>query len=617
LGYNAHEIIRDLKSLARDATGRLGGKPAVALCAPKQSGRPRRRFEFGLLVVVLGVGCLLQLGIVSGDRFGGSYDDAIYVTAAKSLATGEGYRIISLPQPVAQTLIPPFYPFVLSIIWRFYPQFPDNLVWMMLFSVVAMMGFLLLSYRYLVKNEYATSWQALAVVTLTAINWRMVSLATSTISEVLFALLSVAALHLAEKYEKERDTRRTGAVLGLIAGLAFLTRTSGLALLAALTMYYLYRRQWKKLLVPVLVSGLFVVGWFGWCYLNSKKGGGEHAAYYAGYARGISETVGRLQTLNGESWVKVYLNIVETNAMGLILVWAPLQSLGLRATMATPLLIPLILLSFAFLVAGFLREIRKGIRLLEIYCLFHLGLHLIVPSHSYERYLMPIVPFLLFFLVRELSILFQTIRAALISNQPILIKAAGAVVGFVVIAAAFVTLYSNSSGIYHTLIDTKPRVGSEQDKRTFGWITANTEPTSVLICFSDLKYFLYTGRTAVRSVPVSILALTVYQAKDPDPNELVTIFLNIVDENQGSYFILTPSDFRDQSPAYGASVEAYIAKHPEQFVPVFQSEDARNQIYQIKRGEDSNRVNKSRARTVVSGQPGLLCNNSSYLDIPL
>ena len=73
-----------------------------------------------------------------------------------------------------------------------------------------------------------------------------------------------------------------------------------------------------------------------------------------------------------------------------------------------------------------------------------------------------------------------------------------------------------------------------------------------------------------------------YQAKDPGPNELTTVFLNIVDENRGSYFILTPADFRDQAPAYGASVETYITKHPEQFVPVFQSQGGQTRIYEIK-----------------------------------
>ena len=565
---DAHETNRDLVTGAGVTSGkRVGKQPAKASRGQAERDSVWSSLAFRFLVVLLGAGFLLHLGLVSSERFGGYYDDTIYVTAAKSLATGEGYRIISLPQPVAQTLIPPVYPLVLSIIWRVYPGFPENLVWMMLLTVALMMGFGLMTWWYLVMNRYATRWQALVVVTLTIINWRMMSLGTSIISEVLFALLSVAALHLAEKYEKEKSILRTGAVMGLIAALA---------------VYYLYRRRWKKMLVSVSIALLFVVGWFGWCYLNGNTGGGEHASYYAGYARGISDTVARLQTLDGGSKLTVYLKIIETNAMGLIVVWAPLQSLGLRATLPTPLLVPLILLVLTLLFAGFVREIRSGVRLLEIYCVCHLCLHIIVPSHSYERYIMPIVPFLLFFLVRELSVLFSTLRTSLISHQSALAKAPALVIGIVVIGFAGVALLSNWTGIYRALTDPKPGGGFKQDAQTFEWIKANTEAASVLICFGDLKYFLYTGRKTVRSIPVNVLDLTVYQAKEPDPDELTTMFLNIVDENRGNYVVLTPNDFREQAPAYGAGVEAYITAHPEQFVPVFQSEDGSNRVYQIR-----------------------------------
>ena len=223
---DAHETNRDLVTGAGVTSGkRVGKQPAKASRGQAERDSVWSSLAFRFLVVLLGAGFLLHLGLVSSERFGGYYDDTIYVTAAKSLATGEGYRIISLPQPVAQTLIPPVYPLVLSIIWRVYPGFPENLVWMMLLTVALMMGFGLMTWWYLVMNRYATRWQALVVVTLTIINWRMMSLGTSIISEVLFALLSVAALHLAEKYEKEKSILRTGAVMGLIAGLVFLTRT--------------------------------------------------------------------------------------------------------------------------------------------------------------------------------------------------------------------------------------------------------------------------------------------------------------------------------------------------------------------------------------------------------
>src|SRR5215831_16847141 len=85
-----------------------------------------------LLFIILAGSGLLYYVAISPQRFGRGHDDTIYLTTAKALAGGEGYRIISLPYQPAQTKYPPFYPLLLSVLWRLYPTFPDNLPWMML-----------------------------------------------------------------------------------------------------------------------------------------------------------------------------------------------------------------------------------------------------------------------------------------------------------------------------------------------------------------------------------------------------------------------------------------------------------------------------------------------------
>jgi hypothetical protein len=77
-------------------------------------------------------------------------DDAIYLASAKSLATGQGYRIPSLPGAPAQTKYPLGYPLLLSIIWTLDPHFPDNmaiaslLAWIVLPLLVTLAWFRLL-----------------------------------------------------------------------------------------------------------------------------------------------------------------------------------------------------------------------------------------------------------------------------------------------------------------------------------------------------------------------------------------------------------------------------------------------------------------------------------------
>jgi len=552
-----------------------------ALDGEASLSRGKSRMAGRLLLLVLIIVFILSLGMIHTARFGEAYDDAIYVTAAKSLATNAGYRLISLPEPVAQTLVPPLYPFALSLIWRLSP-FPDNLKWMMIFSAALMVGFLALTARYLVTHNYATHWQAVIIVILAGVNWRTMTLGTSIISEVLFALLSVATLYFAEKYERDQQPW-IGGVVGLFAGLAFLTRTSAVVLFITVTAYLVLRRRWKGALLALGVGSLFVFAWAGWVYANRNTGGGEHAAYYAGYMRGIDATLERLQALNQVSRLNAQLKIVETNAQGLILVWMPFQSLGLRASIPGIALASLLMSFLAMFAVGLLRELRTRVRLLHIFLLFYVAVHLIAPSHSYERYLMPIVPFILLFVVRECSVLCSTIGTALISKDKYFKKAVPAFIALVFTAIATVALLSNATGILHSLTSSKHAPIGAHDVSIFDWIKANTNPSDVLICFSDQKYYLYTGRKSVRSIPVRILDLVVYQDREPDGDEMITVFSNIVDENRGSYVVFGARDFETQAPAYGKAIRSYLEQHPEQFIPEFRSIDGDTVIYRIQR----------------------------------
>lgn len=565
----------------------LAGEPVkvIADCAPDhdaQLGQTRiaERKAARFLYVVLAVVFVLSLGLIHTARFGEAYDDAIYVTAAKSLATGAGYSLINLPNPVPQTLVPPLYPVVLSFIWKVSP-FPENLKWMMLLSAILFVGFLGLAARYLVTQNYATPWQAVVVVILAGVNWRMMTLSTLIVSEVLFALLSTATLYLAELYE--RDERSwIGAVLGLFAGLAFLTRTSAIVLLMTVASYLVLRHRWKKALLPVAVGSLFVIAWLGWGYINRNPGSGEHASYYAGYARGIDATLGQLQALNNVSRLSAHLQIIETNAIG-TLVWMPLQSLGLRSSISPAALITLLLFFLLMFAAGLLRELRNKFRLLHLFLIFYFVLHLIPPSHSYERYLMPIVPLLLLFVVREFSVLFSTMRAALYSSASYFKKAVPAIVVLVFAATAMAAVFSNGTGIFLSMTSSKIESVSTQDALVFDWIKANTNPSDVLVCFADQKFYLYTGRKAVRSITVNVLDLVVYQNREPDADEMVSVFLNIIEESRGSYVIFGASDFESQAPAYGKAIQSHIEQQPQIFSAEFSSSSGDVIIYRVYR----------------------------------
>ena len=75
------------------------------------------------------------------------HDDGIYIVTARALAEGEGYRIISLPESPPQTKYPTLFPWLLSLVWRLAPSFPDNLPLLRTVPVASTVAWLWLSWR--------------------------------------------------------------------------------------------------------------------------------------------------------------------------------------------------------------------------------------------------------------------------------------------------------------------------------------------------------------------------------------------------------------------------------------------------------------------------------------
>jgi hypothetical protein len=528
------------------------------------------------LGVVLAGAFLFYLAVLAPARFGEYHDDGIYVTTAKALATGQGYRIISLPYEPAQTKYPPLYSFLLSLIWRVYPRFPQNLIWMMLLSVVATVSFLALTYRYLVRHGYAMHWQALIVVGLAAINWRTMTVATGIYSEMVYAALSVAGLYLAETYEKGQKSRARGVLLGVVLGLTFLTRSSGIALLIAVGAYFVIRRQATRAVLAVGVGSLFVLGWIVWCYANKTNAEAVNVAYYTSYFGYVKQVVNDLQTINHTSLLMTLLGILARNAFMLLLISIPVLCLGIPYEW-------ILYFGFAvlFFASGFYRQVSKGFRLLRllyVYMICYLVLHLFwLPYVSYDRFLIPLLPFLLLILLSEFTVLTSLLRKQFGPDSDWVKRLSTGFIATALIVAVGVTLYSYGSDLYWSLasVSSKKTNGpGAADAEAIEWINTHTNATDVLACYSDPLYFLYTGRKATRSLPMR--AGVTWRAHQ------MSIF-TIMNESNVRYLISTSGDFEkeDQPEQQRESLKALIDQRPKRFVLVFESTDRRSTIYRL------------------------------------
>jgi hypothetical protein len=539
-----------------------------------------------LPLVILG-SCLLSAGAFRFDKFGFYRDDSMYVVMAKALASDVGYRVISLPNEPVQAKSPPFYPLLLSLIWRMDPRFPGNVGWMAALSMAATLAFLGLTWRYLVKNAHASRLEALVVVGLMGLNWRTIVLASGVYSEMVYAALSVAGLYLVDEYERRRRMWLVGAVAGLIIGSAFLTRSAGIALLLAMACYYAIRR-FRGGAVPIATAGLVVVAWFAWGRLHAPTATDVNAGFYESYLTTFTEVLGGQQTHDAMRLIRGILGVVATNAIGLIVMSVPIVCLGLTYGVVAKFTAGFLLVAAAilsFVVGGFISQFREEVRLMHVYVVWYVVVHLFWPYSSYDRFLMPILPFLLLFLVGEIAALSRWISDRLKSQVLVARRFSAVTIAIAVLVPGSVVAYGYVSGLHDLLGRSsigKTAGPSSDDKEAIAWILANTQASDVLICYRDPLYYLYTGRKAARSTLSREGGLL---DEEKSGEERSRAFFRIIDDNAGDYIVLTSSDF-DLEPEPETKREGlreFVEQHPERFELAFRSSDGKSFVYKIEK----------------------------------
>ena len=535
-----------------------------------------------LSIVIIGGG-VLYYAALSPESFGRAHDDSIYVTTAKALATGDGYRIISLPYEPAQTKYPPLYPFLLSLVWRLFPEFPENLVPMMIMTIVATLSFLAASYFYITRKRYSSEWQAVIVLALAALNWRTVALVATLYSEMVYAILSVLALYLTEDYDEHDRSWGRGILAGVVIGLTFLTRSLGVTLLIALAIHSIQRRRLKPALVPLAVGGAFVVGWAVWCYLNRTTADGSNVAYYTDYVGHINQVVTSLHLQSGTPKLLVLLGLVGRNMLMFLVISPVVVILGIDYG-------PAQYLGFVslFFLAGFIRQVRQEFRLLHIYMLCYLLMASFVPFPAYDRYLIPILPFVLMLMVSEASRSIALIRDGFARNGGSIKRVGAVFVGLALVISAAAILYNHGSEILQRIRTTSFRKTTRpapEDSEAIAWINQHASSSDVLVCYHDPAYFLYTGRKSARSLPME--EWVDWRENQGSMETVENLVFRTLERDNAGYLILTSADFEaeDQTGQYQRIFSRIIDSHPDRFTAVFNSSDGRSRIFRVKNPE--------------------------------
>jgi Dolichyl-phosphate-mannose-protein mannosyltransferase len=546
----------------------------------------RKLLAISLAALVASVGLLYYI-VITPETFGSALDDGSYVAAAKSLASGEGYRISSVPYDAAQTKYPPLYPFLLSLIWRVDPNFPQNTMLMMALSAIASLAVLLTSWLYLTRSNYATPGVGLLLVLVVSTNLYTIIYSTSVLSEMTFALLSLLALSIGERHLKEGGAR-SGLLLGMMVGMAFLTRVTGLALIVSMVVYCLHRKTWRKAVLPGLIALSFVTGWTVWSYVNRSRIERPNAAFYSSYAGHVlgivdnavrahqhSSELTALLSIVGKNTVELALSIPLT-ILSVNLEWVP--DLGGGLTLFAYILSGI---CFLLMARGFARDCRSGLRLLHVYLVCYLVLHLPFPYSGYFRYLVPVLPFLALFFVKEIAATLALVRAEISASRPIAARLSAVVLSVILVLIVGIGLTNYGFSIRWSLTSAsfiKRNRPPLMDREAIAWIHANTNINDVLVCDRDPMYYLYTGRRATHySVIGAGPSFPTYQ---PSPEQRREEISRILFENAARYVILHWAPREDQDD-YTQSYRDLIEEDPGRFVRVFTSSDGETVIYRV------------------------------------
>ena len=431
--------------------------------------RYERLVPVALVVVVL----LAAIVSITPWPVGAYEDDAIYTLLAKSLANGDGYRMMNLPGTPHATHYPPGYPLLLSLLWRVSPEFPDNVVVFKFTNAVLLAVAAGAMYWFARSRLQFTPLVAAIVAAVGSASTMTLHLAGLVLSEPLFLALLFLSLPLIERAASEgriRDAALAGALLGALA----MVRTIGAVAIGALLIVLLLRKQGRAALAVASGAALFLVPWQLWVSAHEGEIApilvGKYGAYWSWMMDGYRE-----------GGIPFARNVVIQNLAGignsLSYALMPVQH-SLPRILALVALVPVI-------AAGLYVLVRRAPVLAGFFILY-LGVIIVWPFHPH-RFLIAMWPLLVLVVAAAAHALWH-------ARPALAVRVAGfSAVGYLIVGHA---AYNWEGFTKHPWEDLQRQAG-ESAKPLVEWVARYTKPDDVLSTEHDAVVYLYTGRKGV------------------------------------------------------------------------------------------------------------------------
>ena len=437
-----------------------------------------RRWVPALVLLALSLPTLLFVWINRDvPHFGVLQDDGMYLIDGKALAEGAGYRILSLPAQPYDTRYPPLYPLYLSLAWLAAPSYPATLAVAVILSWVCLPVVLLLGYWWCVGQRLSVpiTWLTLGLF---ALNPYVLFFVSNLGSEMMFMVFLFGALLAAE-----REGWRWALFAGAVAGAAYLTRTSGIALLPAAIVYHCSKKHARGALHFTLGVLPAVAGWAVWSRLHAAPWHDVVTLCYTNYLGYYFTNVG---------WDNIG-HVLARNSGAL------LEAMGslvfpqmMEGWLAKVILWPLALVT----IVGCVRMVWQGYaRLYALFALVSVAMLLVWHYQPNQRFILPLAPLLLAgfgFAMVEL--------AAWVQQQDRGLAVRGlAMVLALVLTGGLVLQICMDVGVLPQLAR-NDRANARAYRSMYAWIAQNLPAGANVLWQDDTALYLATGRHSVSYV---------------------------------------------------------------------------------------------------------------------
>ncbi|MFA5974695.1 MAG: hypothetical protein WC859_00840 [Elusimicrobiota bacterium] len=468
-------------------------------------------------------------------------DDAAFISGAQSLLQGS-FRALYLFDKPPQTHFLPGFPLALSplILW----VSPTSPVLKLLPMAFTLLSILLMDR--LIRPWLSGAFRLLAL-SLFALHPVTGMYATSLMSEPFFTFLVLASFVLLTK-AIESDHAAGGWYVGAALAWTMLTRPIGALIWPSAAAGLILARRWKAFVTGTTVSAAL---WAAFAIRNVAVS--NSASNYLRYWHDdFFSNTGILHVF--QNAFHVYLQIVVAHLLQLA-VWHRTYGTGLAAV----IIAVWILVSLAGIRACARRapDHRPLLAALAVFTFSYLAVHG-VWSVFEDRYILPLLPFLILFLVSGLEFLFAPLgrRQALTATCALLLPG---------------LLATNIFYVRQTWSSNQP-AESRPPLETMNWIQQKVQPEDLVCIRAPATLFLFTGRAGI-SVPVV-----------QDPEELHFLLSRIrarfIVSQKGGLASLS-NDSRANQQANEDRIKEWLRREPDKFQPVYENAEEGTRIYRM------------------------------------